>query len=1622
MIHARSKILSCVICFTFLLTMGIGDITSRADAPRSSDVSPGIAGDNYRKINVDSFSVPEDLGKVKERIEASGNKIVIHIQDAHCNLPCQEKIFSLIQYFVDEYGINKINLEGASGPFDLGIFLSIRDDEIRRRTAEYFVKEGSISGAEFFAAAHPGKNAELWGVEDKDLYLADLGVYRTFLNVKDSVLVYLADIKNILGKMKEHVFNRELFELDSKYTGYQERTVTLKEFIKYLISLAGKEGLPLDGFPNIIAFSNTLKEEESVDFKKADSQRNRLISELKKNMSGNDLKKIAGLFADEKRKKLTARAINGYLKDKAEILGIDTDKYPEFLKYTGYLSSYSAIDKHEVMDEMRDLAAILKNRLFRENRERELDLLYGNTGILINFFDFSLTKEEYLDYMADSDDFSVTVFQEFIRRYGPECGIVPRAGRIADAEVEEYRGKVLDFYGLSFLRDKAFLGNIRFSRVKGGLEAAILVTGGFHADSLKELFLENGISFISVIPEFTMDSGYVSPYFRLLSGEEPDLERMISRAVFSADLIQVASRLSAAIADDVYGKDGRDIFDMAVRIVERFVVRDKKEIKDITGENRPEGRVIRIDFEDGKFLSVPLVSLDDFLKWVNMARTPFIWVIEAKKNTGMGKSRPLFKNEDVEEALLSEPFTAEDTDAVKQEALAAVRETYEELAGEGSSIEQWVQNTSESGRYYVLYTGIMLKQLLSARLASSDLGVKWVRPVIRDAENYKMGTMGELPCDLVISLAREDRENAGKGIKSGLLKSFLLFEAMACLGNAKFEKEDVTTIAKGTKGGKLAFPWEKRDMEKLDEISKYLQARYGESPPALERSIQSYIYGRTAIPAPENMPVVMEAAGYISSAMDIICILKEKNVKFVRGPPAPGAFSDDSVLNDNIIVVTDDAGDVAVKMMKILQMTGEFIPQLNVISEKADTAGLHEEDRELVIREEKRMIENLKSARSEYIIGITKLLREVYGVNMTVDELFAGHNLVLRLSYLDMGSHKVVFKLSVIFMTDDARVEKLEMILANKVAKKGDSGEEANISYREVQDLKKLEAMRIMVDGKPRRIVPLLGSVIYGGVIKKGTGRDIDGYLEEFVPGRTAWHIMGKGTSIEKLEKGDREEIIEIILRTGIEIGGFMRDFHGYNFMIEKSPSSGKRITLVDLGKFRFYNILPVKKNSINLSDTGNFVSLLTGFYGYPPSFSERTDTNDFVFRKIYDVLREKYGEHFALSVLMSAYLYYQDKTAAIDKSGWVAPEPLGMDKQPSWVSASHENMRFFTGSLGSFLNREFGKEVTDFYGREDWLISGKKDFSVKDTLAALAETSGAFGENLRLWQEKVRLSSSLWEEEAFRDDILPADEKAAGTPVFVQKPPEKEKKPAVRPAAPAVTRIPATEKNVDVQVEAAKKVIADIKSARSDIILMPGSDTFLAYQESVNRDTSRKFHKSYGQFTYPYSYKYDSSWRENIKAMFQDKVVPLMESEKQKGTFPRVLIYAPLEKREMDEIFSAEGLLSGFSEYKPYVTIINEQDIPDNGIIDNVMHIVLAKAFLNYQRFKDKDFDSAAGTNLVDLLKTLVQPGSIDFAESPRDILDKILNGIISLRVMPIDFTEIREYKDSQDAILRSL
>ena len=524
---------------------------------------PSLSGDPQKDVNPETLTIPEYLGTIRDAwtpgkyaLASSKDiflkppqKIIIHIQDAHCNYEGQHKISQILDYINKEYGVKSVNLEGGAKSYNLSPLTSITEAEIRQRVSDYFVKNGRVNGAEYFAINNPGK-INLWGLEDTRLYVANLEIYRASLKYKREVDKLLGNLSYILTNLKIKIYNRELLEFDAKYIQYKAGNLEFKEYLSYILAKAKEKGFELGASGSLRMLEKALLEEPNIDFKKANLERDRFVETLQHKLSNRTLDELLAKTAQFKSGRVSQKDFYDFLIDKAKIVNVDTQPYPELKKYVDYVSTYNSVDKMKVMVEIAELESKLKDAMIENDTQRKLDLLSKNLALLKNIFNISLSKDDYKYFISNKDSFDMRHYIAFIEKEAPRHNIVAKLEE-GISSVDGYREDIAKFYEYSMKRDEAFLKNLKYEKTSGqndaGQEIAVMVTGGFHTENLAEHFRKNNIAYVSIMPNFRNNEGYKAPYMDLLAGQETQVEKAIDAALATMQIYDYLTELGIAV-------------------------------------------------------------------------------------------------------------------------------------------------------------------------------------------------------------------------------------------------------------------------------------------------------------------------------------------------------------------------------------------------------------------------------------------------------------------------------------------------------------------------------------------------------------------------------------------------------------------------------------------------------------------------------------------------------------------------------------------------------------------------------------------------------------------------------------------------------------------------------------------------------------------------------------------------------------------------------------------------------------------------------------------------------------------------------------------------------------------
>lgn len=181
-------------------------------------------------FNKQFIEIPQKLATIIKS-HSSGNQLIVHIQDLHCNYEIQKNISEIIGQLVRKNGLNLVGIEGASQAVNVTKLSTFPVDEVKKEVGDYYMREGKISGAEFYAATGE-KNINLVGIENQARYQASRESVMAFLNHESQGYVW--DLRESLNKLKATLYNRELRHFDGQTTAFLKREISLWKYCSFL--------------------------------------------------------------------------------------------------------------------------------------------------------------------------------------------------------------------------------------------------------------------------------------------------------------------------------------------------------------------------------------------------------------------------------------------------------------------------------------------------------------------------------------------------------------------------------------------------------------------------------------------------------------------------------------------------------------------------------------------------------------------------------------------------------------------------------------------------------------------------------------------------------------------------------------------------------------------------------------------------------------------------------------------------------------------------------------------------------------------------------------------------------------------------------------------------------------------------------------------------------------------------------------------------------------------------------------------------------------------------------------------------------------------------------------------
>lgn len=474
-----------------------------------------LINDETNAYNISkNFSVTDSL------TEQADNEILL-IQDLHCHYEVQIKVAGLLKNLSDTNRLGKIYIEGSSKDIHSS-FIKNLPDYIKNPLAESFLKQGKISGAEYFFLTTE-KEVSLYGLEDEKLY-SDNGLRLEYvLSSEREVSEIIKTMSSELKKLQKKSMSKESMRLFNLARRYNTNKISQDKYYSRLIQHAQSLEINIDAYPRVKKLSAVPKK---FNYKKVNKELASFMQQAKEILPYNAYNNL-----------IKNNNILDALSQTAEEYDINLSKYGELKKYISFHEAHFEIDVLKLYQDENNLL----NEIFVKSANPE------DFEITVLSLSFEKFKNYAVNKATDDDfryinDFGLEYFEKLWNKY---------ADRELLNSLMPHLAVYKNYHETNDKRNEAFA-----QRVNAGPETTVVITGGFHTEELKKMLSDRNFAVRVLTPRINegidkAEEKYAKLFGMQSSGRDADafLENYALKAFLSygekTNLIESLSEINA---------------------------------------------------------------------------------------------------------------------------------------------------------------------------------------------------------------------------------------------------------------------------------------------------------------------------------------------------------------------------------------------------------------------------------------------------------------------------------------------------------------------------------------------------------------------------------------------------------------------------------------------------------------------------------------------------------------------------------------------------------------------------------------------------------------------------------------------------------------------------------------------------------------------------------------------------------------------------------------------------------------------------------------------------------------------------------------------------------------------
>lgn len=445
--------------------------------------------------------IPKELGQI-QFLHASSRPnapVLIHLQTAHGNTELQKKLASILSYLNAQYHLDHLFLEGVTGKASPELLQLYPNPAQNHKILEHLIEQGWAKGAELFLAKSP--KVTVSGIENVAAYRDHLKSYYEYDQDKEKVQLALKQLDAQIKELASKRLNLALRQFLKDRTRFQnhplilEHTDWLKKQSLKVLKIDLSKPLSQIDWPMLSRLTALQEIESKWDKAAFEREKGRFLESIKSLLSSKEVyEMIKSILESESSPSLKLQEIDRALSILVSQLP-KTFRYQDFPNVNRFMAQkilhreLDTTELHRERERMEDkimfsLAPLLQEKAFCR-LEKDYRLLEQLNQLELNHDQCVLLKTRRLSRMLKR-------MQSKIKKL--------RQSSVSFKTFKRHSRRAMQFYLLAERRDQGFIKTLEASLKDQ--QKSVLITGGFHADSISEMAREMDFNYVLMTPVF----------------------------------------------------------------------------------------------------------------------------------------------------------------------------------------------------------------------------------------------------------------------------------------------------------------------------------------------------------------------------------------------------------------------------------------------------------------------------------------------------------------------------------------------------------------------------------------------------------------------------------------------------------------------------------------------------------------------------------------------------------------------------------------------------------------------------------------------------------------------------------------------------------------------------------------------------------------------------------------------------------------------------------------------------------------------------------------------------------------------------------------------------------------